>query len=393
MIVTRRPRPRGNGGTAVPPPEPVLINEENDAARMKKRTILKGLLPLLMLIAAFPAAPAAAEEAPYLWDLTGDGATTAADAAAMLRGIADATLDEMTRPDLDFTMNGEIDATDARAALLYACGGIEDWVAFGERVSSGLCDERLFDRFSYTGTQSDGLGNYRSENVSVSVVSGRYERGDYYLADIYVQDIASIRTALSGGKFRGGAASVKSMFNEVEGAIIAINGDFYSIHLRGPIVRNGVVYEDGITRDWDIAVLYTNGEMKTYAYGALTQELLGEATPYQSWIFGPALLDEEGHAKTTFRSYVQPENPRSVIAYYEPGHYAFLAVDGRSSESQGLTMQSLSALCEELGFTSAYNLDGGRSSVLLSGSGAVNNPYRDGRAISDIVAVRELPQE
>jgi exopolysaccharide biosynthesis protein len=56
-------------------------------------------------------------------------------------------------------------------------------------------------------------------------------------------------------------------------------------------------------------------------------------------------------------------------------------------------MAKLSQLCEELGFARAYNLDGGRSSILLSQSGPINSPYRDGRPSSDIVAIRELPEE
>ena len=360
---------------------------------MKKRTVLRVLLALLALVMALPLLPALAEEeAPYLGDLNGDKVTTAADAAAMLRGIAFGRLSEEARPDLDFTKNGEIDGNDARAALYYACGAITDLVAFGERVSSGLCDERLFDRFSYAGTQNDGRGNYRSENIAISVITGRYEGSNYYLAEIFVQDIVSITTAFGGGAFRGAAETVRAMFDAVDGAIIAINGDFYSLHLRGPVIRNGVSYVSSITREWDIGVLYANGELKTYEIRELTQETLEDASAYQSWVFGPALLDAEGKAKTKFRSNVQPANPRSVIGYYEPGHYAFLTVDGRNSESKGLTMAELSALCEQLGFTGAYNLDGGRSSVLQAQGGPINEPYRDGRPISDIIAVREIPQ-
>ena len=71
---------------------------------------------------------------------------------------------------------------------------------------------------------------------------------------------------------------------------------------------------------------------------------------------------------------MQSANPRSVLGYYEPGHYAFLVVDGRTKESKGVTMQELSQLCETLGFARAYNLDGGRSSVLISTQGFVNEP-------------------
>ena len=360
---------------------------------MKKRTILPLICSVLLLLAGLcPASTLAMKTAPFLGDLNGDLATSAADAAQMLRGIAFAKINENTRPDLDFSKNGVVDATDARAALLYACGGISDWVSFGERVSSGLCDEALFDRFSYTGTLDDGMGNYKSENVSVKMLSGRMENSDYHVADIYVQDLSCFVTAFGGEKYRGRVHSVRDIFDTVEGGIIAMNGDFYSIHLLGPVVRNGTTYLDRVTKDWDIAVLQSDGVLMTYDHNTLTKDALAAMNAYQTWVFGPALLDENGQAKTEFQSRVQPENPRTALGYYEPGHYAFITVDGRSGASAGMTMTQLSQLCADLGMTRAYNMDGGQSSVLLARDGVLNVPFRDGRSVSDILAIRELPQ-
>ena len=343
-----------------------------------------------MLCVTLALAPAAsADETGAYGDLTGDGQIGAADAAVMLRAVASRQVSEDTRPDLDFTKNGMIDETDASAALLYACGGIEDLIAFGERVSNGLCPERSFDRFSYTGLRNDGSGNYRSANVAVYTSSGRFQTSNYTLCEIYLQDIASFTTAFAGEKYGGGTGVVQKMFESVPDAVIAINGDFYSLHDYGPLVRNGVTYRARINRTWDIGLLLTSGELVTYDYRTLTDETLAGMTVYQSWVFGPALLDAEGHAKEKFRSALQEVNPRSVLGYYEPGHYAFLAVDGRTKKSKGLTMQELSQLCEELGFVRAYNLDGGQSSVLLAENGPLNNPVRNGRPISDILAIRD----
>ncbi len=363
-----------------------------DRSDMKRRYSV--LLPVITLLLAFVfAAPSRAYSAPSVGDLNADGLMNAADAAALLRGSATGTLSEDIRPDCDLTGNGEIDETDARALLLYAAGGIADLVKFRERVSSGLCDERLFDRFSYIGTRDDSTGNYRSENVSIALSSGTVDDSAYYLADIYVQDITCMATAFSQGEFRGSTSTVREMFDSVTGAIVAMNGDFYSLHVYGPVIRNGIVYADHVSRDWDIAVLLTSGELLTYNYRTLTKETLALMSVYQTWVFGPALLDESGHAKTKFRSAVQAANPRSVLGYFEPGHYAFLTVDGRTSESKGLTMQQLSQLCENIGLSSAYNLDGGRSSVMLSTNDAINNPYKGGRPSSDSIVVRELPQD
>ncbi len=361
---------------------------------MKRNAATFFLLLLLSMLCAFAfAVPAKAAETGSSCDLNGDGALSAADAALLLRGYPAGKITEFTNSDCDFTGNGQIDRNDVRAMLLYAAGGIPDPVKFRERVSSGLCDERLFDRFCYTGVIDDLQGDYRSKNVSISISSGEWENSDYYLADIYVQDIACFVTAFSQGEFRGSTATVKAMFDSVDGGIVAMNGDFYSLHVYGPVIRNGVVYAGNVTRNWDVAVLLTSGELRTYDYRQLTKEELAGLSVYQTWVFGPSLLDEAGRAKTEFRSGVMPANPRSVLGYYEPGHYAFLTVDGRSSVSKGLEMAKLSQLCEELGFARAYNLDGGRSSILLSQSGPINNPYKDGRPSSDIVAIRELPEE
>lgn len=357
---------------------------------MKKK--LKQLVVLCLLLAMLPAgfAAAQAEEAPFLGDMTGDGKTSAADAAAMLRALSLGRLSEGERPDLDFTKNGEIDGMDARAALYYSCGGIADWVSFGERVSSGLCDERLFERFSYTGTRSDELGNYQSDTVSVTFTKGTMGSSNYTLADIYIQDITCFVTAFGDGKFRGNAEPMRTLFEGIGGAIVAMNGDYYSIHVYGPVVRNGEIFAEHVSRDWDIAVLQSDGVLAVYEYGALKKDAFLQMRVYQTWVFGPSLLDENGQAKTKFRSRVQAENPRSVLGYYEPGHYAFLTVDGRSGKSKGMTMQELSLLCQELGFTSAYNMDGGQSSILFGREGFMNEPYRNGRPVSDILAIRDI---
>ena len=236
------------------------------------------------------------------------------------------------------------------------------------------------------------MGNYKSENVSVRMISGRMENSNYHVADIYVQDLSCFVTAFGGEKYRGRVHSVRDIFDTVEGGIIAMNGDFYSIHLLGPVVRNGTTYLDRVTKDWDIAVLQSDGVLITYDHNTLTKDALAAMNAYQTWVFGPALLDENGQAKAEFQSRVQPENPRTALGYYEPGHYAFITVDGRSGASAGMTMTQLSQLCADLGMSRAYNMDGGQSSVLLARDGVLNVPFRDGRSVSDILAIRELPQ-
>jgi exopolysaccharide biosynthesis protein len=68
-------------------------------------------------------------------------------------------------------------------------------------------------------------------------------------------------------------------------------------------------------------------------------------------------------------------------------HFVFVVVDGRSSESSGVTMTELAEIMQSLGATVAYNLDGGGSSAMVSDGELVNNPlgkHRE-RGTSDIL--------
>ena len=67
--------------------------------------------------------------------------------------------------------------------------------------------------------------------------------------------------------------------------------------------------------------------------------------------------------------------------------------DGRTEESEGLTLYELAQVMEELGCKTAYNLDGGGSSTMWFMGRVVNCPT-DGkksgeRRISDIVYIGE----
>lgn len=129
--------------------------------------------------------------------------------------------------------------------------------------------------------------------------------------------------------------------------------------------------------------------METIPASLFNVDQIKESGAWQIWSFGPMLLDQ-GHAMETFNSQVNPDNPRSAIGYYEPGHYCFVVVDGRQpGYSNGMTLNELSELFETLGCQIAYNLDGGQSAIMTFMGKIVNSPYNGGRNVSDIVYVGE----
>ena len=128
--------------------------------------------------------------------------------------------------------------------------------------------------------------------------------------------------------------------------------------------------------------------METYSRNQFKAKEAIANGAYQAWSFGPDLLDDEGKARRRFSDgSLGPRNPRTVLGYYEPGHYCFVVVDGRSSSSEGLTIKVLAQVMSTLGCNRAYNLDGGNSSFMIFGSRTVNNPSGGGRASSDAIMI------
>lgn len=73
-------------------------------------------------------------------------------------------------------------------------------------------------------------------------------------------------------------------------------------------------------------------------------------------------------------------HPRTAVGLTANGKMIVVVVDGRSSQSQGLTIPQLSQLMAALGCTSALNYDGGGSSTAwVKGNGVVNYPSDNGK--------------
>ena len=110
--------------------------------------------------------------------------------------------------------------------------------------------------------------------------------------------------------------------------------------------------------------------------------------------FGPALV-EDGEISVTTRDEVgkaMASNPRTAIGIIDDLHYVFVVSDGRTSESEGLTLYELAEFMQTLDVDIAYNLDGGGSSTMVFNGKVINNPTTSGgrikeRSVSDIVFI------
>jgi len=330
-------------------------------------------------------------ETRVMGDLDGDGLSAANDAAQVLRAARGLeTLDAATSALADATGNMEVGEADAVAILLYASGRIDAFSDLGTLSKDSLLGERYLDRFSYRGIVLKN-DDYFSSDVSVAVSEEAEDDYVCHIADIYVQNIESIRTAFGGGEFLAGKDSTQQIAID-NGAILAINGDGYSSQKLGPLVRNGVWYRETIDRDSDICALLRDGRLLTFAAGKAALDTLIEQDAYQTWTGGVRLLDDDGQPLDAFhcaRSLLS-HGARTVIGYYEPGHYCFVTIDGKKNpDSCGATISETADLMYRLGCVAAYTLYGGNSSVMATQMNILNYNPDGGRAASDIVYISE----
>lgn len=86
-------------------------------------------------------------------------------------------------------------------------------------------------------------------------------------------------------------------------------------------------------------------------------------------IFNGEIIEQMDQAFNTNR------HPRTVVGLTDENHLIVLAIDGRSSQSQGLTTPQLAELMKALGCRFAMNMDGGGSTTAwVKGMGIVNHP-------------------
>lgn len=84
-------------------------------------------------------------------------------------------------------------------------------------------------------------------------------------------------------------------------------------------------------------------------------------------------------------------NPRTAIGQIDDLHYIMIVADGRTSESEGLSLYELAKVMQDYHCQTAYNLDGGGSSTMYFNGEIVNNPTNGRshgeRSVSDIVYI------
>lgn len=290
-------------------------------------------------------------------------------------------------------------ASAARTDVLQTTRVLMDPQDWHEKFANKFTDEVIVTDTSYTGPDLAVQLSYHEYDTGTldRSGSGKHEKYgtnvSYVLADIYVGDITCFQTAFAQDTYGTGYSKHLSDMSARMRSVLSVNGDSYSNNRHqdnGTIIRNGVIYRNRPT-DMETCVLNRDGTMDIYRPEQIDLQTLTDRGAWQSWIFGPSLLDEQGKAKESFLTwnYIRQSHPRTAIGYYEPGHYCLLVVNGRQKSSRGMFLDEMAKVFEDLGCRAAYNLDGGHCSFMDFEGATVSRPYKPKYEITDGIFIME----
>lgn len=235
---------------------------------------------------------------------------------------------------------------------------------------------------------------YQDENISVTLTEYTVNDTAVYVADVTLSSADYLKTALAQGLYGKNVTESTSDMAEDNNAILAINGDYYGAQEKGYVLRNGVLYRSTAAKNQEDLVIYADGSFQIINESEVTAEELLADGAVQILSFGPALVTDGEIAVSTTEEVGQAKssNPRTAIGVIDDLHYIFVVSDGRTDESEGLSLYELASFMESLGAETAYNLDGGGSSTMVFNGILINNPTSTGnsireRSVSDIVYI------
>ena len=245
-----------------------------------------------------------------------------------------------------------------------------------------------------TATVTDN--SYSDDNISVTLTERTVSNTQVYIADVTVSSSEYLKTAFAQNTYGNNVTAKTSETAANNKAILAVNGDYYGANSTGYVIRNGVVYRDTVREDssnGDLAI-YKDGSFKIIYEDQVSADQLVKDGVVNLLAFGPSLVENDEIVVDTNSEVGQSmsSNPRTAIGIIDENHYIIIVSDGRTSESEGLSLYQMAEIMKSYGVKTAYNLDGGGSSTLYFNGQVINKPTTNGntiseRSVSDIVYI------
>ena len=234
---------------------------------------------------------------------------------------------------------------------------------------------------------------YEDDSLTVRMEKIRLPRTTVDLAWIKVKSPTQLRTAIygkPGDVYNNDPGALVRSSN----AVVAVNGDKLTERKHGIIYRMGVMLQQTASPEKDTLIIDENGDFHCFIGSdphAMAQLLKDGHRIINSFCFGPAMVVDGQAQNIRDRDYdfeKVAEAPRTIICQIGPLEYLFVEIEGRSQASKGMTMQDAADYVATLGVRTAYNLDGGNSSIMFFNRRYFDEHYTGSeRPMSDIVYV------
>lgn len=226
-----------------------------------------------------------------------------------------------------------------------------------------------------------------------------------WITDIVVRDASQLRTVSANRDFmdRYATREFRDLAEKVN-AVVAINGDYpFGNEKRnlGFIVRQGILFRNNLepadlaeSRLMDILIIDEDGDFHVYhrpGTDALGETVEGKRI-LNAFSFGPILV-ENGEAVQGFdradrwmNMAADEARQRMCICQVEPLHYRIICCSGSYRGNTGLTLPQFAQMVADQGVQTAYNLDGGDSTMIYFRGEKVNAMYSGTtRRLQDII--------
>ena len=220
---------------------------------------------------------------------------------------------------------------------------------------------------------ADGM-SYKDESISIRIEEFREYDTTILAAYIDIVDPSQIRTAMAH-RYGSKRTAIGRVLSKRSNAVLAVNGDFFSFHNEGYLVRQGVLYRDRTNATYDILIIDDKGDFHIIVDPTEEAAHGFEGNIVNSFNFGPALVIDGEIITTTKEMTVGLYKPtqRMGIAQLGPLSYLCIATEGpENTGSVGLTVAQFAQLMKDRGAIMAYNLDGGSTSAMMFNDQKIN---------------------
>ena len=227
----------------------------------------------------------------------------------------------------------------------YASFSNENISSINSNNSSNSSDSSNSNNSSISdATEVSSTTAYEDNNKKITIKTYDRNSTKIYVAFVTIKDDASINTALAYETYGRNVTDTTSNIAKSVNAVLAINGDFYGARDSGYVIRNGQLLRNSIrSYDQEDLVIYKDGSIEIIKEGDISAEELLENGAVQVFSFGPALIEDSEIAVDSSDEVgrAMASNPRTAIGIIDENNYVFVVSDGRTYESEGLTLKEL----------------------------------------------------